>query len=291
MDGRQMLEARMREGRREQREQRSENGFTLVELLVVIAVIVILAALLFPVFAQARESARRTRCLSNLRQIATAVMMYAADHDDRLPIDLTGVRDAPAAAPCSPWNPDRRIESQIWPYVRSTEVFACPSATTPPAAWDSTHGVCALGGWGYPAFMCSPGKPLSYGWNGLVFQRSLDTRDGGCEFSPVTLAEVSVLDNTVMVADSRQPLLDLFALTFANYPGKSAFFAANVTRFWPELTAGQNPALEIVPGRDTRHRLGQNVAFFDGHVHWYSYEKFIGPAINQTAKQWLIHQP
>jgi prepilin-type N-terminal cleavage/methylation domain-containing protein/prepilin-type processing-associated H-X9-DG protein len=288
-----MVEDRTRAGRRE---QRSGKGFTLVELLVVIALIVILAALLFPVFAQARESARKTRCLNNLRQIATAVMMYAADYDERLPIDLTGVRDAPAADPCSPWNPDRRIESQIWPYVRNTEVFACPSATTPQVVWDSKHGVCALGGWGYPAFMCSrggagPGKPLSYGWNNLVFQRSLDTHGGGCESSPVTLAEVAALDNTVMVADSRRPLLDLFALAFANYPGESAFFGANVARFWPEFAAGQNPGPEIVPGRDTRHRLGQNVAFFDGHVHWYSYEKFIGPDINQTAKQWLIHQP
>jgi prepilin-type N-terminal cleavage/methylation domain-containing protein/prepilin-type processing-associated H-X9-DG protein len=288
-----MMEGRMRAGRRE---QRSEKGFTLVELLVVIALIVIVAALLFPVFAQARESARNTRCLSNLRQIAMAVMMYAADHDERLPVDLTGVRDAPAAVPCSPWNPDRRIEAQIWGYVRNTEVFACPSATTPRAVWDGKHGVCTLGGWGYPAFMCSPGgagpgKPLSYGWNNLVFQRSLDTRDGGCESTPVTLAEVAALDHTVMVADSRQPLLDLFALAFANYTGESAFFAANVDRFWPEFAAGQDPAPEIMPGRDTRHRLGQNVAFFDGHVHWYSYEKFIGPAINQTAKQWLIYQP
>ena len=61
------------------------NGFTLIELLVVIAIIAILAAILFPVFAQAREKARQTACLSNMRQLAMAVHMYAADHKDRLP--------------------------------------------------------------------------------------------------------------------------------------------------------------------------------------------------------------
>ena len=61
------------------------SGFTLVEVLVVIAVIVILAAVLFPVFAQARDAARRTRCLSNLRQLAQAHQAYVQDYDDTLP--------------------------------------------------------------------------------------------------------------------------------------------------------------------------------------------------------------
>jgi len=59
-----------------------QRGFTLIELLVVIAIIAILAAILFPVFAQARESSRKTQCLSNTRQIGTAVMMYVQDYDE-----------------------------------------------------------------------------------------------------------------------------------------------------------------------------------------------------------------
>src|SRR5437660_11708707 len=73
-------------------------GFTLIELLVVIAVIAIIAAILFPVFAQAREAARKATCQSNLKQIGTAVLMYAQDYDETLPSsgangprgDLTG---------------------------------------------------------------------------------------------------------------------------------------------------------------------------------------------------------
>src|SRR5687768_14208579 len=60
-------------------------GFTLIELLVVIAIIAILAAILFPVFAQAREKARQTSCLSNLKQLSTAMMMYAEDSDGLFP--------------------------------------------------------------------------------------------------------------------------------------------------------------------------------------------------------------
>src|SRR5436189_380395 len=73
---------------------RSKSGFTLIELLVVIAIIAILAAILFPVFAQARESARSTSCLSNLRQIGTSIRMYSQDYDENFPMGTyTGPRN------------------------------------------------------------------------------------------------------------------------------------------------------------------------------------------------------
>jgi prepilin-type N-terminal cleavage/methylation domain-containing protein/prepilin-type processing-associated H-X9-DG protein len=92
-------------------------GFTLIELLVVIAIIIILAAILFPVFAQAREKARQTTCLSNLRQIGTAAQMYAQDYDERLPGTELGEGDG-----------EYHWFEMLAPYARDREIFTCPSA-------------------------------------------------------------------------------------------------------------------------------------------------------------------
>ena len=91
-------------------------GFTLIELLVVIAIIAILAAILFPVFARAREQARKTTCLSNLKQIGLACHMYADDHDEMLPCDDYA------------HNPKPRFCSQVEPYLKNMDILYCPSA-------------------------------------------------------------------------------------------------------------------------------------------------------------------
>ena len=104
-----------------------KTGFTLIELLVVIAIIAILAAILFPVFAQAREKARQTSCLSNEKQLALAVMQYVSDYDGYFPCGTyqywgPGTAGCPAAG-CSTgggW------AGQIYSYVKSTGVFQCP---------------------------------------------------------------------------------------------------------------------------------------------------------------------
>src|SRR5665811_2289537 len=102
-------------------------GFTLIELLVVIAIIAILAAILFPVFAKAREKARQTACLSNMKQLGLGFIQYIQDND--------------SVYPCTNGNPNTTLPSwdaQIYPYVKSTGVYKCPDDPTQASGTKST---------------------------------------------------------------------------------------------------------------------------------------------------------
>jgi prepilin-type N-terminal cleavage/methylation domain-containing protein/prepilin-type processing-associated H-X9-DG protein len=108
-----------------------KRGFTLIELLVVIAIIAILAAILFPVFARAREKARQTACLSNVKQLALGCHMYAQDYDERFPC----VQHRYGHSPTRFWF------QVIQPYVMNEQVVVCPSepGTTPGYGWNYPH--------------------------------------------------------------------------------------------------------------------------------------------------------
>lgn len=103
------------------------NGFTLIELLVVIAIIAILAAILFPVFASAREKARQTTCASNMQQLGLAIIQYEQDYDELLPYAggfawYGGYSD-------DPW------EYKVYPYIKSVAVYSCPDDSSPGQAY------------------------------------------------------------------------------------------------------------------------------------------------------------
>jgi prepilin-type N-terminal cleavage/methylation domain-containing protein/prepilin-type processing-associated H-X9-DG protein len=104
-------------------------GFTLIELLVVIAIIAILAAILFPVFARAREKARQASCSSNLKQLALAFLMYAQDYDEKLPgQNLAHYPGGPTAYPNDACCVERNIAWAITqPYIKNAQVLLCPS--------------------------------------------------------------------------------------------------------------------------------------------------------------------
>lgn len=106
---------------------RAQKGFTLIELLVVIAIISILAAILFPVFARARESARRASCMSNLKQIGLGVMMYVQDYDEVFP--FRSMLNAATPPNGTRWDDNYWYWPQmLYPYTKSTQVFYCPSS-------------------------------------------------------------------------------------------------------------------------------------------------------------------
>lgn len=126
--------------------RKEDQGFTLIELLVVIAIIAILAAILFPVFAQAREKARQISCLSNCKQIGLSLMMYVQDFDGAYPMPSADATDAVGDVNCElanggHWNNPITAESlkyletnsvygQLYPYQKNRTIWKCPSDST-----------------------------------------------------------------------------------------------------------------------------------------------------------------
>src|SRR5688500_13688299 len=105
----------------------TRRGFTLIELLIVISIIALLAAILFPVFSRARESARRASCQSNLKQIGLGIMQYTQDFDEMMPRSCFST----ASNQCSETsieNVQWKWMDAIYPYVKSEQLFMCPSA-------------------------------------------------------------------------------------------------------------------------------------------------------------------
>ncbi|MFP4248636.1 MAG: DUF1559 domain-containing protein [Armatimonadota bacterium] len=167
-------------------------GFTLIELLVVIAIIAILAAILFPVFARAREKARQTSCLSNVKQLSLSMLMYVQDYDERFTVERN-IFYAEGG---------RRWYQAIMPYVQNEQVFFCPSV-------DRTE---AWGGYGYNGWGTT-------GSNGLGYRHEYDSGGSAGSQKPIKLSAVEQPSSMMMLGEPRGNTHALRAYTSSYLPG------------------------------------------------------------------------
>ena len=220
-------------------------GFTLIELLVVIAIIAILAAILFPVFAQARDKARGSQCLSNVRQIGMAMMQYAQDYDEVLPRTWyspdgnNGWQDSNPAIGQYKWM------DAVYPYVKNDGVFTCPSDTS--ARRD------------YVPFQKLTGKSKAYGSYAIsaAYYRpgdDVDPPNSNYSYS-ITMPQIVVPADTVWIAEANW--YEFYWATRAEHP---AVVQTTTPRWLPSRTS------TLGDGIFERHQRKLNVIFCDGHV-------------------------
>ena len=215
---------------------RSRAAFTLIELLVVIAIIAILAAILFPVFARARENARRASCQSNLKQIGLGVMQYLQDYDERFPNQVaTGGGSA---------NPPVGWADEIQPYLKSTQIFQCPSETTGP-------NLVNAGSPGYTDYFMN----AALGNTGDATNRVYN--QGG-----ISEASLQASSLTVMLADADGASSSSTARFRSTGNSTVGTSASNAPSYG-------TPGLVTSGGIIARHLEGFNIGFADGHVKWY----------------------
>jgi prepilin-type N-terminal cleavage/methylation domain-containing protein/prepilin-type processing-associated H-X9-DG protein len=221
-------------------------GFTLIELLVVIAIIAILAAILFPVFARAREKARQTSCLSNLKQMGLGILMYVQDYDERFPISRGRYTNDPNV-PRGYW-----IHA-IMPYAKNQQMFECPSDSSPTSA--TYNSVTVPASYGYN--LCLPGD----GYSSYDAQRA--TPGPPAIWAPLKIGSVTSVTAMWMVSDC-----------YITYP-----YSLTHLRY----TVGNNPWRTAPYGPE--HNGGLNFVFVDGHAKWLHGNSWV-QRYNAAALKW-----
>jgi prepilin-type N-terminal cleavage/methylation domain-containing protein/prepilin-type processing-associated H-X9-DG protein len=227
-------------------------GFTLIELLVVIAIIAILAAILFPVFAQAREKARQTACLSNNKQIGTGLMMYMQDFDETYPKHLDCIVDridnstpqVPPDATC----PHDSWTTMVEPYIKNKDVFSCPSRSDILYSYTKNASTRALGG-SYTL--------LAYGMN--YWLSSYYYPGGGMN---LTNADLSRPADTIWIAETGNAKETPGTGSYLSYPSYYAGLTARTNATYGFDVKGARARLT------NRHNGGSNVIWCDGHAKW-----------------------
>jgi len=229
-----------------------KKGFTLIELLVVIAIIAILAAILFPVFARARENARRASCQSNLKQLALGIFQYTQDYDEKYPLRWAN-RDATTTSFTAPTTATAATADQGWvtivqPYLKSAQLFQCPSETVAP-------GVdAAVGG----------ADSTDYWFNSVLADQSQ--------------AAVEAVAMTVMNGDGGSNH-GAYYYDGCTVNGGSATVTCDTSAVTEAYIANVGGS----PSGHGRHLDGANFAFADGHVKWLKGNIITGTTINGST--------
>ncbi len=222
-------------------------GFTLIELLVVIAIIAILAAILFPVFATAREKARQTSCASNERQIGIAIMQYVSDYDECYPY----------YGYFSGWKPfTNAYPALTYPYTKSSAIWACPSQ--PDISQWKAGGLFPIPG-------SSATAPDEYVISSLIgYNRSRSN-------VPVMLSTLASPSTYIAIGEGNP------------YTNNSNGLQVQMYQPWQWDASSPNGIL-INWTVGSPHNNGMNIVYCDGHVKWVDSSVYRSPALNST--QW-----
>ncbi len=217
----------------------ARRGFTLIELLVVIAIIAILAAILFPVFAKAREKARQSACLSNIKQIGLAFVMYSTDYDDTFVGTWQGY-------PYTGW------PLLLYPYIKNEQVYDCPSRV-PNIPWDSRNDTLRP-----PANVWYYNRAPAYGYNTSY----------GMYDDP---------DNIMANGPGRAWGYGIRRISAIEYPAECVWCGDSCKFYSPETygyTISDDMGVHYsAPEPEPRHNDGFNLSFMDGHAKWFSREQ------------------
>jgi prepilin-type N-terminal cleavage/methylation domain-containing protein/prepilin-type processing-associated H-X9-DG protein len=265
--------------------RRTWRGFTLIELLVVIAIIAILAAILFPVFAQAREKARAISCLSNTKQLGLGVMMYVQDYDEMYPCNSwdtppIGTTDTASGDPNFPAAVNWMFK--VMPYLKNKQIFTCPSDPDPKhegSGYDNANPASCDDAWGIPIPLSYVSNPQIMGYGGWqnpngCFGDGSFIPDWG--LAPASMAAVPSPASTYMLGDSgRSNGMEAWWINNTRAANFMRIFRADdnsYARTAPgggfSADGGSDPVWNANVRNNSiyRHQGGSNITFADGHA-------------------------
>lgn len=265
------------------------SAFTLIELLVVIAIIAILAAILFPVFASAREKARQTQCASNLKQIGLAIIQYAEDYDEYLPNNASATSLAAAPNCDAPYGCNNKWAGEIYPYVKATGIFMCPDDGTLPVVtggdvnsyeFNQNFFFYGPGGYCYSlSKLISPSLTVAvYENQGADQQEWLTTSDGnGCSVGGI--AGGYDCTSYSLYGDDTMPTVAAYGLVMP----VTLTAATNISsrNGAGPLGGCANVFTGTLSGPPAVHGNGANFLACDGHVKWLN-SQYVSPGASPT---------